>query len=89
AKKQRKAGSAGQELSEQVRQAKHAALLKQTKQQIKENQLSLFDIAPWPDTMRALPIDYAPSALYTTRNKRVPREAQQGKENFHVNQDVA
>ncbi|HHE9944003.1 TPA: plasmid replication initiator TrfA [Enterobacter cloacae] len=89
AKKQSKAGSAGQELAEQVSQAKQAALLKQTKQQIKENQLSLFDIAPWPDTMRALPNDYARSALFTTRNKRVPREALQGKEIFHVNKDVA
>jgi len=88
AKKQSKAGSAGQELSEQVSQAKQAALLKQTKQQIKENQLSLFDIAPWPDTMRALPNDYARSALFTTRNKRMPREALQGKEIFHVNKDV-
>jgi len=88
-KKQSKAGAAGQALAEQVSQAKQAALLKQTKQQIKENQLSLFDIAPWPDTMRALPNDYARSALFTTRNKRVPREALQGKEIFHVNKEVA
>nr|QDL89352.1 Plasmid replication initiator protein TrfA [Sym plasmid] len=89
AKKQSKAGSAGQELAEQVSQAKQAALLKQTKQQIKENQLSLFDIAPWPDNMRALPNDYARSALFTTRNKRVAREALQSKEIFHINKDVA
>ena len=72
-----------------VSEAKQAALLKQTKQQIKENQLSLFDIAPWPDNMRALPNDYARSALFTTRNKRVAREALQSKEIFHINKDVA
>src|SRR5690606_10342073 len=66
AKKQSKAGAASSELAEQVSQAKQAALLKQTKQQIKQYQLSLFDIAPWPDTMRALPNDYARSALFTT-----------------------
>lgn len=88
AKKQSKAGTAGRELAAQVDAAKQSALLKQTKQQIKENQLSLFDIAPWPDTMRALPNDYARSALFTTRNKRVKREALQNKEIYHVNKDV-
>lgn len=89
AKKQSKAGAAGGELAAKVSEAKQAALLKQTKQQIKENQLSLFDIAPWPDNMRALPNDYARSALFTTRNKRVAREALQSKEIFHINKDVA
>jgi len=88
AKKQSKAGAAGGELAAKVSEAKQAALLKQTKQQIKENQLSLFDIAPWPDNMRALPNDYARSALFTTRNKRVAREALQSKEIFHINKDV-
>lgn len=90
AKKQSKVcTTASSELAEKVNQVKQAALLKQTKQQIKQYQLSLFDIAPWPDTMRALPNDYARSALFTTRNKRVPREALQGKEIFHVNKDVS
>ncbi|MDF7677065.1 plasmid replication initiator TrfA [Neisseriaceae bacterium ESL0693] len=89
AKKQNKSNSACHDLAEQVSQAKQAALLKQTKQQIKDNQLSLFDIAPWSDTMRALPNDYARSALFTTRNKRVPREALQSEEIFHVNKDVS
>lgn len=89
AKKQSKVSTASSELAEKVSQAKQTALLKQTKQQIKQYQLSLFDIAPWPDTMRALPNDYARSALFTTRNKRVPREALQGKEIFHVNKNVS
>ncbi|MCV5427658.1 plasmid replication initiator TrfA, partial [Escherichia coli] len=37
-----------------------------------EKQLTLFDIAPWPDSMRALPNDYARSALFTVKNKRQP-----------------
>jgi len=87
-KKPHKAGSAVAALTEQVSQVKQAALLRQAKQQIKDAQLSLFDIAPWPDTMRALPNDYARSALFTTRNKCVPREAFQARELFHVNKDV-
>ncbi|MGL2040199.1 plasmid replication initiator TrfA, partial [Escherichia coli] len=53
-----------------------------------EKQLTLFDIAPWPDSMRALPNDYARSALFTVKNKRQPREALQKKEIFHINKDV-
>jgi hypothetical protein len=75
-------------LAANVDEAKQAALLKQTKQQIKDLQLSLFDIAPWADNMRALPNDYARSALFTVRNKRTPRAALQGHPIFHVNKDV-
>ncbi|EHU2785828.1 replication initiator protein A, partial [Acinetobacter baumannii] len=84
----KKRKTAGEDLAKQVSEAKQAALLKHTKQQIKEMQLSLFDIAPWPDTMRAMPNDTARSALFTTRNKKIPREALQNKVIFHVNKDV-
>ena len=84
----KKRKTAGEGLAKQVSEAKQAALLKHTKQQIKEMQLSLFDIAPWPDTMRAMPNDTARSALFTTRNKKIPREALQNKVIFHVNKDV-
>ncbi|WP_042805316.1 plasmid replication initiator TrfA, partial [Xanthomonas citri] len=80
--------TAGEALAKQVSDAKQSALLKHTKDQIKEMQLSLFDIAPWPDTMRAMPNDTARSALFTTRNKKVPREALQNKVIYHVNKDV-
>ena len=83
-----KPASAGGELAEQVSQAKQAALLKHTKQQIKDMQLSLFDLAPWPDHMRALPNDFGRSAIFTVRNKKVPRAALQGQSIYHVNKDV-
>ena len=38
--------TAGGELAEKVSEAKQTALLKHTKQQIKDMQLSLFDLAP-------------------------------------------
>ena len=53
-----------------------------------KEQLSLFDVAPWPDSMRAIPNDYARSALFTVKNKRQPRESYQRKEIYHVNKDV-
>ena len=73
------AKTAGEDLAKQVSEAKQAALLKHTKQRDQEMRLSLFDIAPWPDTMRAMPNDTARSALFTTRNKKIPREALQNK----------
>lgn len=80
--------TAGDELNEKVSEAKQAALLKHTKQQIKDMQLSLFDLAPWPDHMRALPNDFGRSAIFTVRNKKVPRAALQGQPIFHVYKDV-
>jgi hypothetical protein len=87
-KKRNQVVSAVEALASKVSEAKQTALLKQTKEQIKALQVSLFDIAPWPDHMRALPNDYARSALFTVRNKRTPREAVQNQVLFHVNKDV-
>jgi len=83
-----KPASATGELAEQVSQAKQAALLKHTKQQIKDMQLSLFDLAPWPDHMRAMPNDFGRSAIFTTRNKKVPRAALQREAIYHISKDV-
>ena len=83
-----KSASATGELAEQVSQAKQAALLKHTKQQIKDMQLSLFDLAPWPDHMRAMPNDFGRSAIFTTRNKKVPRAALQREAIYHISKDV-
>lgn len=80
--------SAVEALANQVDEVKQTALLKHSKQQMKALQMSLFDIAPWSDNMRALPNDYARSALFTVRNKRAPRLALQNHEIYHVNKDV-
>lgn len=54
----------------------------------KSKKISLFDIAPWSDSMRAMPNDYSRSSLFTVKNKRQPRKAFQGKEIYHINKDV-
>ena len=74
--------------ADKVSEVKQAALLKHTKEQIKAMQLSLFDLAPWGDDMRAMPNDLARAALFTTRNKKTPREVRQQHVIFHVNKDV-
>lgn len=79
---------AAEKLADQVSEAKQSALLKRTKQEIEDAQLTLFDIAPWGDNMRALPNDYARSALFTVRNKRVPRVALQNEPIYTVGSDV-
>lgn len=84
-----KAASAPGALSERVNEAKQRALLKTTKEQIRELQLSLFDIAPWDDDMRAMPNDWLRSALFTVRNKRTPRAMMEREPIFHVNKDVS
>jgi TrfA protein len=42
----------------------------------------------WPDDMRALPNDYARSALFTVRNKKEPRAALQGAPIFHTDKNI-
>ncbi|WP_407252064.1 plasmid replication initiator TrfA [Klebsiella pneumoniae] len=73
---------------EQLKKAAQAQRTKSVEKKNSSNQLSLFDIAPWPDSMRALPNDYARSALFTVKNKRQPREALQKKEIYHINKDI-
>lgn len=75
----------------ELEKLKKAALEQRSRMAVEgkaEKQLTLFDIAPWPDSMRALPNDYARSALFTVKNKRQPREALQKKEIYHINKDV-
>ena len=84
----KKSKGAIEALSEQVNAAKQAALLQRTKEKSAEEQLSLFDIAPWADHMRGLPNVYGRSALFTVRYNTVPRAALLGSEIFHVNKDV-
>lgn len=80
--------TAGNDLAEKIDEAMQTALLQHSKQQIKNLELSLFDLAPWPDNMRALPNDIGRSAIFTVRNKKVPRAALQGHPIYHVNKDV-
>jgi hypothetical protein len=89
AKKPKKQRKVAKELEDKVNEAKQAALLKSTKEEMKALQMSLFDIAPWPNYMRALPNDYARSALFTVRNKRQAREALQQQPIYHINKDVS
>jgi hypothetical protein len=82
---------AADDVQEKARQKKTAialnAELKKAICKMQDEQLSLFDIAPWANHMRAIPNDYARSALFTVRNKRIPRAALESHEIFHANQD--
>ena len=80
--------TAVEKTADKVSEVKQAALLNHTKEQIKALQLSLYDLAPWGDNMRAMPNDLARAALFTTRNKKTPREVRQQHVIFHVNKDV-
>lgn len=80
--------TATEALAGTVEQAREAALLKHTKEQMKSLQLSLFDIAPWPDHMRGMPNDFGRSALFTARNKKTPRAELKDEVIFHVMKDV-
>lgn len=76
------------QLADKANLLTQAALLKATKTQIKEMQLSLFDIAPWADHMRGMPNDFGRSAIFTARNKRTPRAELKDEAIFHVMKDV-
>jgi hypothetical protein len=88
AKKKPRKGSAIEDVSAKVSEAKQRALIQRTTEEIKEAQLSLFDLAPWDDDMRAMPNDYGRSALFTVRNKRQKRMAYEQKAIYHYNNDV-
>lgn len=42
----------------------------------------------WPSDMRAMPNDYARSALFTVRNKKAPRRQLMDEELYHLSNDV-
>jgi hypothetical protein len=77
------------DVNEKISKLKKNVLLEKICADAKESQLSLFDIAPWSDNMRAIPNDFARSALFSVRNKRKKREAVEGQEIFHINKDVS
>ena len=53
-----------------------------------QQQFSLFMVAPWNDEMRGIPNDYARSAIFTVRNKRVQRIALQNHPIYSTNKNV-
>jgi len=63
-------------------------LLQETKEMIAAGQLSLFEFAPWSDEMRAIPNDLARAALFTVRNKKIPREIRQNFPIFTTDKNV-
>lgn len=64
------------------------SLLQETKELINSGQLTLFEFAPWADEMRAIPNDLARAALFTVRNKKMPREVRQGFPIFTADKNV-
>jgi hypothetical protein len=76
------------QLAAKIDQVKNTAALTEIKTAITEGQLSLFDIAPWPDSQRASPWLLGASALFTVRNARTPREYRETFHLYHVNKEV-
>lgn len=56
--------------------------------EMEQLEMSLFQVAPWDDDLRAIPNDWGRSAVFTTRNKTVPRAACEDKHIFHYNKEV-
>lgn len=57
-------------------------------EEMQQMEMSLFEIAPWDDDLRAIPNDWGRSAIFTTRNKAQVRMACQDKLIYHYNQQI-
>lgn len=56
--------------------------------EMKQMELSLFDIAPWDDDLRVIPNDWGRSAVFTVRNKGQKRRAYDNELIYHYNKAV-
>jgi len=83
-----KSTSAVAELVNEVYPLEWEETLKDAKAKIKKQQLSLFELAPWADSLRAMPNDLARSALFTVRNKSIPRVVRQSHSIFVLSRGV-
>lgn len=71
-----------------VQEHKNSQKLEATVKEMMQLEMSLFDVAAWDDDQRAIPNDWGRSAVFTTRNKTVPRAACENKHIFHYNKEV-
>jgi len=84
----RSKATATDKLAAKVAEVTQASVLKQTLQEVQDKQLTLFDLAPWSDQLRALPNDFVRTALFTVRNKKTPRALLQRQPLFSVDSGV-
>lgn len=56
--------------------------------EMQQMEMSLFQVAPWDDDLRAIPNDWGRSAVFTTRNKGQKRAACEDKLIYHYNQEI-
>lgn len=75
--------TAAEQIEARTLELKQAEIL----ESLSSSQLSLFDFAPWPDSQRAIPNDWARSALFTTRGRAVAREVCNRKPIFSISKD--
>ena len=71
-----------------AREHKNSQQMEAAVKEMEQLEMSLFQVAPWDDDLRAIPNDWGRSAVFTTRNKTVPRAACEDKHIFHYNKDV-
>lgn len=71
-----------------VQERKNNEKMVTTVSEMLQMEMSLFQIAPWDNDMRAIPNDLGRSAIFTTRNKGQKREACEDKLIYHYNQEI-
>lgn len=76
------------DIAEAVTERKNTERMVATVAEMQQMEMSLFQIAPWDDDLRAIPNDWGRSAVFTTRNKGQKRVACEDKLIYHYNQEI-
>ncbi|WP_426811711.1 plasmid replication initiator TrfA (plasmid) [Pseudomonas sp. WOUb67] len=76
------------DIADAVQDRKDSAKMVATVAEMQQLEMSLFQVAPWDDDLRAIPNDWGRSAVFTTRNKRTKRDACEDKLIYHYNREI-
>lgn len=76
------------DIADVVQEQKNSQRMTATIEEMTQLEMSLFQVAPWDDDLRAIPNDWGRSAVFTTRNKAQKRVACEDKQIYHYNKEV-
>lgn len=76
------------DIADVVQEIKRSEKMALTITEMTQLEMSLFQVAPWDDDLRAIPNDWGRSAVFTTRNKGQKRAACEDKLIYHYNKEV-
>ncbi|MGP5477594.1 plasmid replication initiator TrfA [Pseudomonas helleri] len=76
------------DIADAVQERKNTEKMLTTVAGMQQMEMSLFQVAPWDDDLRAIPNDLGRSAVFTTRNKATKRVACEDKLIYHYNQEI-